>query len=44
MTTYHHHIVTYYLHMADVARRGGIVGPFGEAYWLGRAFLYSDFE
>lgn len=39
MTTYHHHIAAYYLHLANKARAEGRLS---DALY-GKAFLYFDF-
>ena len=41
---HHTHIITYYLYLADLAGRGAAWGIFTEGYFIGRAFLYADFE
>lgn len=41
--TYHHHIIAYYLHMAEMAKTTAF-SVFTEQYYLGRAFLYADFD
>ena len=38
--THHHHIIAYYLRLAQ---RAHLIGSFEAEYYIGRAFLYTDF-